>query len=136
MSSLAELKSTERDETLNPRQLRAAGYVPATLYGKGLEPRSLQVRAHEFQQLFTQGVRQFQLTGFISCTVKAQDVQRNPVSQQPLSIQFMPLEGANVAPAAKQSTAKAEASEPVSETAQPSAETAAEETTETVLTGA
>lgn len=87
-----ELKVTERDNTLTPRQLRAAGFVPATLYGKGEEARSVQIRAHEFQQFFTQGVREFSLTGFVTCTVRAKEVQLDPVTQRPISIQFQNLD--------------------------------------------
>lgn len=84
----AELKTWERDSTLNPRQLRAAGYVPATLYGKGLAPASIQVRAHEFYLSYAQGVRAFQVSGFVSGDVKIQEVQFPPVDRVPLAIQF------------------------------------------------
>ncbi|HEY9688119.1 MAG TPA: hypothetical protein V6C52_14185 [Coleofasciculaceae cyanobacterium] len=120
MSTLNELKATERDTTLNPRQLRAAGFVPATLYGKSIEAQSIQVRAHELQQFFTQGVREFQLTGFTTYAVKIQEMQRDPVSQQPLSVQFMLMDGgaagnakaAKKAPQAEKTAEEAPAAEP------------------------
>lgn len=87
-STPSPLKVTERDNTVTPRQLREAGYVPATLYGKNQEAVSVQLRAHEFNQLLLQGIREFQLTGFVEGKVKAQHVQREPVSQKPISIQL------------------------------------------------
>ena len=88
MPTLQELKVTERDTTVTPRQLRSAGYIPATVYGKSMAPQAVQVRAHEFTQFFLQGVREFRLTGVLESNVKAQEVQRDPVSQKPISIQF------------------------------------------------
>lgn len=86
--SFPELKVAERDTTLTPNQLRAAGLVPATLYGKGVENKALQVRAHEFSQLYVQGKRQFKLTGYVDCVATVKQVQRDSVKQYPISIQF------------------------------------------------
>lgn len=88
-----ELKVLERDTTLTPRQLRTAGYVPATLYGKGIEPRSIQVKAHEFNQDYVHGVRTFHLTGFLTAQVEVKAAQFDPVNRYPLSIQFWQSEG-------------------------------------------
>lgn len=38
----------KKDESLNPRQLRAEGKLPATIYGKGVESISVQIDAHSF----------------------------------------------------------------------------------------
>jgi ribosomal protein L25 (general stress protein Ctc) len=84
----AQLKVWERDTTLTPRQLRAAGFIPATLYGKGIEPLSIQVRAHEFYQDYLHGKRNFQLTDFVNATAEIKSVQFDPVQRTPLSIQF------------------------------------------------
>lgn len=89
MPTLQDLKVTERDTTVTPHQLRTAGYIPATLCAKGRESQSVQVRAHEFTQFFLQGVRDFKLSGFVDGEAKAQQVQRDPVSQKPVSIQFV-----------------------------------------------
>ncbi len=93
MTTPQELKTSERDTTLTPRQLRAAGFIPTTLYGPGQEPQSLQVLAHEFQQLFVQGVRAFKLTGLVNCAAKVQEVQADPVSHKAISIQLMQTDG-------------------------------------------
>lgn len=88
MPTLQDLKVTERDTTVTPHQLRVAGYIPATLYGKDTEPKSIQVRAHEFSQFLSQGVRNFKLSGFVQGEANARQVQRDPVSQKPISVQF------------------------------------------------
>jgi large subunit ribosomal protein L25 len=78
-----------RDESSpNPRQLRAAGRIPATLYGKGLESRSLHVDNHSFALAFKRGVRRYTLEGADGITAIAQQVQYHPVSFQLLNIEF------------------------------------------------
>jgi ribosomal protein L25 (general stress protein Ctc) len=104
MPTPQELKVTERDTTVTPRQLRAAGYIPATVYGRGVASQSVQVRAHEFTQFFLQGIREFRLTGFMENNVKAQEVQRDPVSQKPVSIQFRVTDEAAAKPASRKSS--------------------------------
>jgi ribosomal protein L25 (general stress protein Ctc) len=101
MSNYQELKSAERDTTLTPRQLRAAGFVPATLYGKGTEPKGIQVKTHDFHHLYLQGHRTFKLTGFVNATVMLQAVQVDPVHQEPISLQFHLNEGGSPGKAAK-----------------------------------
>jgi ribosomal protein L25 (general stress protein Ctc) len=94
MTTPQELKVSERDTTLTPSQLRAAGFIPATLYGPGTQgSQSVQVRAHEFQQFFVQGIRAFKLTGLVNCAAKVQEVQLDPVSHKAISIQLMQTDG-------------------------------------------
>jgi ribosomal protein L25 (general stress protein Ctc) len=88
MSNLQELKVTERDTTLTPRQLRTAGFIPATVYGHGVESQNIQVRNHEFHQLYMHGTREFQLTGFVSGMAKLQKLDRDPVTQKPFAIEL------------------------------------------------
>lgn len=127
MSTPQELKVTERDTTVTPRQLRAAGYIPATIYGHGTPPQSIQVRAHEFSHLFLQGIREFRLTGFIESTVEIQDVQRDPVSQKPVSIQFLRLQGPGEKPLSRKASKSKSDIEPSSKNVSEA---------ETVLSGA
>lgn len=42
------LTAQKRDNSLNPRQLRRSGKLPATLYGKGIESLSLEFNGKEF----------------------------------------------------------------------------------------
>jgi len=81
----------ERDETLNPRQLRFAGKIPATVYGKGRDPQSIQLDNHTFVMHLSKGVRNFSLEGLgaTPVAVKAHQVQINPVSQQVLNVEFL-----------------------------------------------
>lgn len=123
MSMPKELKVTERDTTLTPRQLRAAGYIPATIYGKDIAPQSVQVRAHEFTQFFLQGIREFRLTGLFENNVKAQEVQRDPVSQRPISIQFRLLDGSDEKSSSRKSS-KSQAKIEQPSNLEPEAETA------------
>ena len=39
------IKAEKRDENKNPRQVRAEGNLPATVYGKGKDSVSVQVNA-------------------------------------------------------------------------------------------
>lgn len=81
---------SERDDTLNPRQLRSAGFIPATLYGKAVEAKSIQTRTKDFTKLYANGARTFQLEGLKEAfVVRVQDIQVNPITQEILSIQFL-----------------------------------------------
>lgn len=84
-----KLKATERDNTLNPRQLRKAGFLPATLYGVGVENASIQVREEEFVRLFGHGAREFELDGFsVNGPVRVAQMQLDPRTQKVLSLEF------------------------------------------------
>ena len=88
MSQLQDLKTSERDTTVTPHQLRTAGYIPATVYGQGQQSQSIQVRTHEFYHAFLQGKREFQLSGYVSGPATVKNMLRNPVTQDPISIEF------------------------------------------------
>ena len=44
----SELTAQKRNESLNPRQIRSSGKIPATLYGQGMESLSLELNNKEF----------------------------------------------------------------------------------------
>ena len=48
ISSLS-VETQVRSEGQNPRQIRAAGALPITVYGKNIDSKSLQVDAHSFR---------------------------------------------------------------------------------------
>lgn len=50
--TIVKLEAKERTQDKNPRQLRAEGFLPATVYGKGMESKSIQINAHEFAMAF------------------------------------------------------------------------------------
>jgi ribosomal protein L25 (general stress protein Ctc) len=86
------MPASERDTTLNPRQLRAAGWIPVTLYGKDFPSFNAQIKAHEFDIAYNQGQRDFELTGLgAKVVVKAHQVQRHSVSQETQNIEFLVL---------------------------------------------
>lgn len=85
----SELKVTERDNTLNPRQLRAAGFIPVTLYGKNQQSVQIQAKTHELTQLIMHGSQNFALSGFVSGKAQLRQLQVDPVSQQPISVQLL-----------------------------------------------
>lgn len=45
---MATVKASKKDAELNPRQIRAKGLTPVTIYGKGEESVSAQLNAKEF----------------------------------------------------------------------------------------
>lgn len=52
MSNVISLDIEKRDENLNPRQLRSAGKVPATIYGADFEATSIQLDCKSFRSVF------------------------------------------------------------------------------------
>ncbi len=82
------IEAQERDTSRNPRQLRAAGLTPATIYGKQFASKSIQVPAHEFRQAYLKGNEIFDLQG-LDLTVKAHQVQIHSVSREVLNVEFL-----------------------------------------------
>lgn len=89
--SRQQLKATERDTTITPRQLRSAGFLPATVYGGKATPQSIQVRTHEFELLYQKGHREFDLQHHDGSTIsaRAHQVQKNARTQQYENIEFL-----------------------------------------------
>jgi len=50
--TIVKIEAKERETDKNPRQLRAEGLLPATVYGKGMESKSIQIDAHEFKMAY------------------------------------------------------------------------------------
>ena len=87
MTALA-IEAQERETTRNPRQLRASGLTPATIYGNKMEPKSIQLPAHEFRQAYLKGNEVFELQG-IGITAKAHQIQIHSVSREILNVEFL-----------------------------------------------
>lgn len=87
LNEVFTVEASARPEGMNPRQIRATGWIPATYYGKGIPSRSLQVKGHEFAQAYKRGVRLFQLNG-LDMTAKVQQIQFHPVLFDILNIEF------------------------------------------------
>ncbi len=89
-TTIIKLNAQEREADKNPRQLRAAGFVPATVYGKGMESKNIQVCAHEFE-MNTRNNRDavIELTlGKEKLNVVIQELQKNYSTNQILNIEF------------------------------------------------
>ncbi len=85
-----KFEAQARPEGKNPRQTRAEGLLPITVYGKGIESKSLVINAHEFQ------VERSARTG-ATCTlvidkkdtkVEIQNVQINYATNEILNVEF------------------------------------------------
>lgn len=89
-ATIIKLNATERDADKNPRQLRAAGFIPATIYGKGEQSRNVQVNAHEFEMASRSNLdATFALSiGNETKNVVIQELQKNYSINQVLNIEF------------------------------------------------
>lgn len=79
-----------KDANLNPRQLRATGKLPATIYGKGMDSVSVQLDAHSFVNTYKknkEAVYELSLAGKKYNTV-VQKVQKNYATNQELNVEF------------------------------------------------
>ncbi len=89
-TTIIKLNAQERDTDKNPRQLRAAGFVPATVYGKGMESKNIQVCAHEFEMSTrdNRGAVIELALGKEKLNVVIQELQKNYSTNQVLNIEF------------------------------------------------
>ena len=74
------------------RALRRAGWMPAVVYGHGVEPTAIQLNARETSNVMTRVGRasllRLQLGGSEERPVLVRDVQRNPLTQQIIHVDF------------------------------------------------
>lgn len=88
--TIIKLNAQARETDKNPRQLRANGFIPATVYGKGMESVSIQLDAHDFE-LSTRGNLEATFEVAIegkTYNVVIQDVQKNYSVNQVLNVEF------------------------------------------------
>lgn len=103
----------ERDKTISASKLRTIGFIPATIYGKNFEPLSVQVQAHNFQQLLYKGHKTFRLEGcgqIVDAQVK--HLQKISTKEQVLHIEFWVPEAASK-PVTSTSSVAQKSQEPV-----------------------
>ncbi len=90
MSEKEMLVLEKREEGLNPRQIRAKGNIPVTVYGKGLESLSLQVDLKKFitvkNSKFVQSFKAKIRDKEEYLIIKA--IEKNPVTDQILNVQL------------------------------------------------
>ena len=86
----AKLTITAREEGQNPRQLRAAGFLPGSLYGKGIEAKSFQVNTHDFEMAYKNNQEgTWELTlGKEKFNAKIQELQMNYATSEFLNVEF------------------------------------------------
>ena len=48
----ATINVTKREEGKNPRQIRTSGFLPGSIYGKGIEAQSIQINTHDFEMAY------------------------------------------------------------------------------------
>ena len=84
------IEAQERDLTKNPRQLRAAGFLPATVYGKGKDSVSIQVNTRNFLNLYKANKEEvFELVvGKTKYNAKVQNLQIEAGTQDEKNIEF------------------------------------------------
>lgn len=86
-----EINVQKRDEKKNPRQVRAEGNLPATVYGKGQDSVSVELNAKEFLTAYKKDADStFSLKmDKKSMNVKVKDVQENYRTGEKLNVQFV-----------------------------------------------
>ena len=86
----AKLKIELREEGKNPRQIRANGFLPGSVYGKGMEAKNIQINTHEFELAYRdnkENTRELDLNGE-KLNVKIQELQVNYATKEYLNVEF------------------------------------------------
>lgn len=86
----AKLNIQERENGKNPRQIRSMGFIPASLYGKGIEAKNVQVNTHEFEMLYKNNKEgSWELTlGKEKFNAAIKELQENYSTGEILNIEF------------------------------------------------
>ena len=84
------INAKKRDTSLNPRQVRAEGLVPATVYGSGMDSVSIQMDVKEFILAYRKDKNAIFELKVEKETHKAivKHVQIDPVSDKVLNVEF------------------------------------------------
>ena len=84
------IEAQQRDESKNPRQLRSAGILPATVYGKGKESVSIQLDKRNFINTYKNNKDEiFEIVvGKNKYNAKVQLLQIEAGTQQEMNVEF------------------------------------------------
>lgn len=84
------IEAQKRDESKNPRQLRAAGLLPATVYGKGKDSVSIQVDKRTFVNTYKNNKDEVYeiVVGSDKYNTKVQNFQVEAGTQLPMNVEF------------------------------------------------
>jgi large subunit ribosomal protein L25 len=89
MSTLFTIEAEKRSENIKPRQLRRDGKIPATIYGKGLAPISIQLDTKTFDYNLKRKPETLELLlDGETIPVVIQHVQRVFTTDQSLNVEF------------------------------------------------
>ena len=93
MATKFKIKASLRDGSLNPRQVRANGSLPVTVYGKGMDSISAQVDCAEFTLSYRDNKEGLYTLELDSKTyeVQVQNVQKNYATNEIQNIEFKVL---------------------------------------------
>ena len=86
----AKLKIENREEGKNPRQIRQAGFLLGSIYGKNIEAKNIQVNSHEFELAYRnnkEGEWELDL-GKEKFNAKIQELQMNYATGEYLNVEF------------------------------------------------
>ncbi len=86
----ATIKATKRDTDKNPRQIRTAGFLPGSVYGKGMDATSIQLNTHEFEMMYKNNkdaVWEVELDNK-KMNAKIQELQVNYATNEFLNVEF------------------------------------------------
>lgn len=93
MANIVNLNVSERDITINPRQLRREGKIPATVYGKGMDSYSISLEKKLFTQLYND--KNLQLLNLVkngqNHSVLLKHVQSDSLSREILNVEFLQI---------------------------------------------
>ena len=87
---MAEFTAELRNKEQNPRQVRAEGKLPATIYGKGVDSMSVMLNSKEFLSEYAKDKKAtFKLNvNKKAYNVQVQDVQVNYATGERMNVQF------------------------------------------------
>ena len=86
----AALKIENRTDGKNPRQIREMGFLPGSIYGKGMDAKNIQINTHEFELAYRDNKEgNWDLTlGKEKYTAKIQELQVNYATNEYLNVEF------------------------------------------------
>ena len=88
-----KLNVVEREEGKNPRQIRAMGFIPVSVYGKGRDAKNAQVNTHEFELAYKNNKEgEWELAfGKEKINAKIAELQTNYATSEFLNIEFQAI---------------------------------------------
>lgn len=96
MSDTIEVKPRTQLGSRHSQKLRAEGYLPAVLYGRGEEPVSLSVSIEQMRDVVRHGSKVLELEGAATGQALLQEIQWNTFGNRPLHIDLMRVKAGEV----------------------------------------